>query len=74
MQRLGVGVVAGCTAGSAQAIQPHRVSATLPRMPHGALQGGLCRVGRRMIIVGHAGCQVIEGSEIGYPSAGARCE
>ena len=47
---------------------------TLPRMPHGALQGGLCRVGRRTIIVGHARCQVIEGSEIGYPSAGARCE
>ena len=36
-------VVVGCTAGSAQAVQPHRVSATLPRMPRGALQGGLCR-------------------------------
>jgi len=27
-----------------------------------------------MIIVGHARCQVIEGSEIEYPSAVARCE
>jgi len=43
-------------------------------MPRDALQGGLCRVGRRMTIVGHAGCQVIEGSEIEYPSAVARCE
>ena len=31
--------------------------------------GGLCGIGRRMIIVGHARCQVIEGSEIEYPSA-----
>ena len=58
----------------AQAVQLHRVSATLPRMPRGELQGGLCRVGGRMIIVGNARCQVIEGSEIEYPSAGARCE
>lgn len=50
------------------------LSATLPRMPHSALQGGLCRIGGRMIIVGHAGCHVIEGSEIEYPSAVARCE
>ena len=27
-----------------------------------------------MIIVGHARCQVIKGSEIEYPSAVARCE
>jgi hypothetical protein len=27
-----------------------------------------------MIMVGHARCQVIEGSEIEYPSAVARCE
>ena len=55
-----------------QAIEAHRVSATLPRMPRGALQGGLCRIGRRMIIVGHARCQVIEGSEIEYRKASPR--
>jgi hypothetical protein len=27
-----------------QAVQPHRVSAPLPRMPSGALLGGLCRM------------------------------
>ena len=43
-------------------------------MPRGALQGGLCRIGRRMIIVGHARCQVIEGGEIEYPSAVAWCK
>ena len=31
-------------------------------------------MGRRMIIVGHVRCQVVEGSEIEYPSAVARCE
>ena len=31
-------------------------------------------MGRRMIIVGHARCQVIEDSEIEYPPAVARCE
>jgi hypothetical protein len=36
--------------------------------------GGLCGIGRRMIIVGHARCQVSEGSEIEYPSAVARSE
>ena len=45
---------------------------TPSRMPRGALQGGLCPIGRRMIIVGHVRCQVIEGSEIEYPSAVAR--
>jgi len=57
-----------------QAIEAHRVSATLPRMPRGTLQGGLSRIGGRMIIVGHARGQVIEGSEIEYPSAVAGCE
>ena len=58
----------------AQDVELHRVSATLSRMPRVTLQGGLCRIGRRMIIVGHARCQVIESSEIEYPSAVARCE
>ena len=58
----------------AQAVQLHPLSATLPRMPRVTLQGGLCRIGRRMIIVGHARCQVIEGSEVEYPSAVTWCE
>ena len=57
-------------AGSAQAVQPHRASATLPRMPRGTLQGALCRIGRRMIIVGHARCQVIKAARLN--SRGAR--